>query len=139
MKEMLVLSSKIRYGTAALLELANNYGGKLLQSKVIAERRDIPSNYLEQLLNQLTKAGIVRALRGNKGGYELAEDPAKISFLQVVKLLEGGHEVPASGSSDALEELYQQAESELKKVFSLSLAELTARQRNYDNQAMFHI
>ena len=136
---MLIISSKVRYGTAALLELANNYGGKLLQSKVIAERRDIPSNYLEQLLSLLTKAGIVRAVRGNRGGYELAQDPAKISFLEVLKLLEGGSEAAASGSPDALSDLYRQAEKELKQVFSLTLAELATRQKNHDNQAMFHI
>ena len=136
---MLVISSKVRYGTAALLELADNYGGKLLQAKVIAKRRDIPPNYLEQLLSLLTRAGIVRAVRGNRGGYELAKDPTKISFLEVLKLLEGGHEGPVSGSPDALEELYRQAEEELKQVFSLSLAELMARQKNQDNQAMFHI
>lgn len=136
---MLVVSSKVRYGTAALLELANNYGGKLLQSKVIAERRGIPANYLEQLLNLLTKAGIVRAVRGNKGGYELAEEPAKISFLQVLELLEGGSEHAAGGSPDALEELYRQAEGEIKKIFSLSLAELLARQKKFDQGMMFHI
>jgi Rrf2 family protein len=136
---MVVLSSKVRYGTAALLELAGNYGGTLLQSKVIAERRGIPPNYLEQLLNQLTKAGIVRAVRGNKGGYELAEDPAKIRFLQILEILEGGGEVTASGSPDALEALYRQAEGEIKTTFSLSLAELMIRQKKYDEGMMFHI
>lgn len=136
---MLVLSSKVRYGTAALLELANNYGGKLLQSKIIAARRGIPPNYLEQLLNLMTKAGFVRAVRGNKGGYELAEDPAKIIFLQVLELLEGGTEVATGGSSDALEELYGQAEGEIRKIFSLSLAEIMTRQKKYNQSTMFHI
>lgn len=136
---MLIISSKVRYGTAALLELANNYGGKLLQSKVIAERRGIPPNYLEQLLNLLTKAGIVRAVRGNKGGYGLAEGPANITFLQILDILEGGGEHAGSGSLDALEDLYRQAEGDVKKVFSLSLAELMIRQKNYDEGMMFHI
>jgi Rrf2 family protein len=136
---MIVLSSKVRYGTAALLELANNYGGNLLQSKVIAERRGIPPNYLEQLLRLLTRAGIVRAVRGNRGGYELAKDPTNISFHAVLKLLEGGNEVTAGGAPAALEELYRQAEEELKQVFSLTLAELMAREKKHDNQAMFHI
>lgn len=136
---MLVLSSKIRYGSAALLELTNNYGGSLLQAKVIAERRGIPSNYLEQLLSLLTKAGLVRAVRGNKGGYELARDPATISFLQILEILERGSGGMTHRSRNVLEELYQQAEGEIKKIFSISLAELAAKQKRNDSTMMFHI
>ncbi len=142
---MLVLSSKVKYGIAALMELVTNYERGLLQTKVIADRRAIPPNYLEQLLNQLTKAGLVKALRGSKGGYQLAVPPEEITFLQVWELLEGGLEIAKNneGRNDALQDLYREAEQAIKGVFSISLAQLFARQQDYKEQAqeslMFHI
>lgn len=142
---MLVLSSKVRYGMAALMELVNYYGKGLVQTKVIAERRHIPPNYLEQLLNQLTRAGIVRALRGSKGGYELAVNPAEITFLQVWEIMEGGLEIAQNNAQDgdAIHDLCREAEQEIKRVFSISLAELLARQQTKDEMMtenlIFHI
>lgn len=142
---MLVLSSKIKYCSAALMELVGNYDQGLLQTKVIAERRGIPPNYLEQLLNQLTKAGLVKAARGSKGGYQLALPPQEVTFLQVWELLEGGLEVAKNGvaKSDAMQDLYREGELALKQVFRISLAELFARQQKYEEPAqenlMFHI
>ncbi len=142
---MLVLSSKIKYGIAALMELVSYYGKGLLQSKVIAERRSIPPNYLEQLLNQLTRAGLVRAVRGSKGGYELAMDPREITFLQVWELMDGGLEIAQNDAplGDALQDLYKEAEIEIKRVFNISLAQLLTRQQTYDEMMTenitFHI
>lgn len=126
---MLVLSSKVKYGIAALMELANYYGKDLLQTKLIAERRSIPPNYLEQLLNQLTKAGIVKAVRGSKGGYQLALPPEEITFLQVWEIMEGSLAIASNDApqDDIIQDLYREAEQTIKGVFSISLAELTAR------------
>src|SRR3990172_1707577 len=143
--KMLVLSSKIKYGIAALMELANYYGKDLLQTKLIAERRSIPPNYLEQLLNQLTRAGIVRAIRGSKGGYELAVPPEDVTFLQVCEVMEGCLETAGNDTqrSDAVHDLFREAEQEVKRVFSVSLRALQARQQARDEMMqesmMFHI
>ena len=141
---MLVLSSKVRYGSAALMELVGNYDQGLLPSKVIAERRGIPPNYLEQLLNRLTKGGLIKASRGSKGGYQLALPPGEVTFLQVWEMLEGGLETKNDVSQgDAVQDLYLEAELAVKKGFSISLAELFARQQKYEEPAqenmMFHI
>lgn len=142
---MLILSSKIRYCSAALMELVGNYDQGLLQTKVIAERRGIPPNYLEQLLNQLTKAGLVKASRGSKGGYQLALSPQEVTFLQVWEMLEGSLETAKHdvSKSDAVQDLYREAELAIKRAFSISLAELFARQQKYEEPAeenlMFHI
>lgn len=142
---MIVLSSKFKYGIAALMELANYYGKGLLRTKVIAGRRHIPPNYLEQLLNLLTRAGLVKAVRGNKGGYELAVNPAEITFLQVWEIMEGGIEIGSNNSSrsDAIQDLCREAEEEIKRVFNISLAELLTRQQAYDEMIteniIFHI
>jgi len=128
---MLVLSSKVKYAISALMELGNHYGQDLLQTKLIAERRSIPPNYLEQLLNQLTKAGIVKAVRGSKGGYQLALPPEEITFLQVWEIMEGGLEIADNGApqDDVIQDLYRESEQAIKGIFSVSLAELAARQQ----------
>jgi len=137
---MFSLSSKGNYGIAAILELAANYGNGLLHLKDIAQKRKIPKHYLVQLLNGLLKAGLVRSVRGNKGGYELNNDPANISFLQVVEMLEGGIELEKSyPENDAVKELFKEAEIEIKKILDVSLAELLLRQQQYDNNVIFHI
>ena len=142
---MLVLSSKVKYGIAALMELVNYFGKDLLQTKLIAERRAISPNYLEQLLNQLTKAGIVRAVRGSKGGYQLALPPEEITFLQVWEIMEGGLEIAKNHSpeNDVIQDLYRQAEQAIKEVFSITLSELAARQQKSEEvtqeNLMFHI
>ena len=142
---MLVLSSKVKYGIAALMELANYYEIDVLQTKIIAERRSIPPNYLEQLLRQLTKAGIVKAVRGSKGGYQLAVSPEELTFLQVWEIMEGtiGIANKETPRRDATQDLYREAEQALKEVFSISLAELLARQQQQtemtQDNLMFHI
>jgi len=137
---MFSISSKGTYGIAAMLELAANYGSGLLHLKDIAQRRNIPKHYLVQLLNRLLKSGLVRSVRGNKGGYELNNDPAKVSLLQVMEMLEGEIQLEKSYSgNDAVKELFKGTEVEIKKKFDISLAELLLRQQHYDNNAMFHI
>jgi Rrf2 family cysteine metabolism transcriptional repressor len=143
--KMLVLSSKVKYCIAALMELVNYYEIDILQTKIIAERRSIPPNYLEQLLNQLTKAGIVKAVRGSKGGYQLAVSPEELTFLQVWEIMEGGLEIANKDKpiNDAIQDLYREAEQAIKEVFSISLAELFARQQSNaemtQDNLMFHI
>ncbi len=137
---MFALTSKGNYGVAAALELAGNYGNGLLQLKDIAQKRNIPRDYLVQLLNRLSKAGIVRSVRGNNGGYMLNDHPENISFLRVLELLEGaiefGSNYPEEG---AVKELYQAAEKELKKHLNISLAAVLVRQQAFDEGAMFYI
>ncbi len=137
---MFSLSSKGTYGIAAILELAANYGNGLLQLKDIAQKRKIPKHYLVQLFNGLLKAGLLRSVRGNKGGYELNDDPANVSFLHVLEMLEGGIELEISyPENDVVKELFKEAEIEIKKIFDVTLSELLARQQQFDNNVMFHI
>ncbi|RKY23092.1 MAG: Rrf2 family transcriptional regulator, partial [Planctomycetota bacterium] len=72
------LSTRTRYGVRALLELAGSYGKGPLQIKVIAHRQDISVKYLEQLIAILKSAGLVKSIRGSKGGYVLAKTPNQI-------------------------------------------------------------
>ena len=83
------LSSRTRYGMRAVLELAMEYGKKPMQIKTIAEREDISNKYLEQLVAMLKAAGIVRSIRGPRGGYILSRPPAEITLKEVFETLEG--------------------------------------------------
>lgn len=96
------LSTKSRYGARILLELAKHYEtGAPLQVSEIARRQDIPMKYLEQLVRLLRLDGIVRSVRGPKGGHILNIPPEDISLGQVVRLFEGQEElVECIGSPD---------------------------------------
>lgn len=83
------LSTRTRYGVRAILELAGNAGKGPLQLRIIASRQDISAKYLEQLMAVLKAAGLVRSIRGAKGGYVLAKPPDKIRLNEVFHCLEG--------------------------------------------------
>ena len=138
---MLSISSKCRYGLDAVLSLAGNYGLGLLQGKEIAAAKKIPRQYLEQIFNRLGKAGIIRSVRGKKGGYELARPPADIKVLDIVNILDGGIDfsTEAKGQSKAINEIFLEAEVSLKDIFSLSLADLATRQQSLQENVTYHI
>jgi Rrf2 family protein len=84
-----VLTQKTRYALKALLELAALPAGASLSSSAIAARRAIPVKFLEAILAELQRDGLVRAKRGRSGGYQLAQSAGAISFGGVVRLMEG--------------------------------------------------
>ena len=129
--QMLTISSKSRYGIAALLALAEFYNSGLLQLKDIASRCDIPHQYLEQIFNRLNKTGIIKSTRGKKGGYKLAEPPDKITILKIVNALEGEIEFlpPSDDENVVIAELFHEAENSLKKILSVTLADLVIKQQ----------
>jgi len=83
------LSTRTRYGMRAILDLAERGGGRPLQLKVIAQHQDISIKYLEQLMAVLRSAGLVRSIRGSKGGYLLAKAPNQIKLSDIFNCLEG--------------------------------------------------
>ena len=83
------LSTKIRYGARAMLELASHYGEGPIELKEIARSQDISIKYLEQVIIPLRTAGLVKSARGAKGGYSLARSPSEICLFDVVETLEG--------------------------------------------------
>jgi len=84
-----VLSQKTRYALKALLELAALPAGGILSSAAISARRDIPVKFLEAILVELKRDGLVHGQRGRSGGYQLARRAEDISFGSVVRLMEG--------------------------------------------------
>ncbi|PIX24913.1 MAG: AsnC family transcriptional regulator, partial [Deltaproteobacteria bacterium CG_4_8_14_3_um_filter_45_9] len=83
------ISTKIRYGSRAMLELASRYGEGPIELKEIAKKENISLKYLEQVINPLRAAGLVKSIRGSKGGYSLAKPPSEICLYNVIETLEG--------------------------------------------------
>ena len=83
------LSTRGRYGTRALLDLALYQGDEPVLLKDIAQRQQISPQYLEHLIAPLIAGGIVRTTRGAKGGVSLAKHPKEIKLSEVIQLLEG--------------------------------------------------
>ncbi len=84
------LSTRSRYGTRMLLDLAQHYNQGPVQLGDIARRQNISLKYLEQILIPLKKAHYVESVRGPKGGHMLARPPESISVGEIVALLEEG-------------------------------------------------
>ena len=83
------LSTKVRYGARALLDLAQHYDNTPVLLKDIAKRQDISLKYLDRILSSLRAAGIVKTVRGAKGGYVLAKPPSEVNLRQIVEAIEG--------------------------------------------------
>lgn len=83
------LSTKCRYGARAIVEIAKNYEKGAMKRKDIAQNQKISDSYLENILIALKNGGIIDTIRGANGGYILRREPAKITLLEVVNVLEG--------------------------------------------------
>lgn len=83
------LSTRARYGTRALLDLALHSREGPVPLRDIAQRQQISPPYLEHLITPLVAAGVIRSTRGARGGVRLAKSPREIKLSEIVKLLEG--------------------------------------------------
>ncbi|WP_377807160.1 Rrf2 family transcriptional regulator [Azospirillum sp. A29] len=95
-----MLSQKAKYALRALIMLAEKDNGDLILIADIAERENIPRKFLEAILVELRKEGILFAKRGKSGGYRLARPAAEITFGEVIRLIDG-HLAPIPCASKA--------------------------------------
>ena len=84
------LSTRSRYGTRMMLDMARYYDEGPVQIGAIAQHVDVSVKYLEQLIIPLKKAGYVKSVRGPKGGHMLSKAPNEITLGEIVDVLEGG-------------------------------------------------
>jgi Rrf2 family protein len=131
------LSTKARYATRAMIELASRYGQGPTLLKEVAQSQEISEKYLEQLMAPLRAAGLIYTLRGNKGGYILGRDPREINLYSVISVVEGSlAPVPCVDKAEICHRasfcVARKVWSDLKakiigELESLNLAELAAR------------
>ena len=81
------LSTRSRYGTRMMLDLAQHYKDGPVQIGQIAKRQDISVKYLEQLIIPLKKVNFIKSTRGPKGGHMLAKSPKEITIGQIDEVL----------------------------------------------------
>lgn len=132
---MISITSKSVYALSALVELAHHEGGDPLPVSEIARRRELPTQFLEQLFGTLRRANIVASRRGVKGGYVLAKPASEIDALEVVQTLDG--EI----SQDQLQQApWGDVVGALRgQLAELNLAKLAEEESLRSGAAMYHI
>ena len=132
---MISITSKSRYAVVALAELARSGSGPV-PIATVAERREMPVQFLEQLFSTLRRAGLLESRRGAKGGYSLARSPEEISVLEVVQALDGrvGEEASEAGG------IWAEGVEALREVFScITIAEIARREALGEGVGMYQI
>lgn len=121
-------SSKGLYGVQAIFDLAFHAEGGAAQVKEICERQAIPPRFLEQVFQDLRRAGIVTSKRGPHGGYHLALAPENIKLGDILRALEGPVQLLPVARSEALMEAssYRVADEAFKGISSSIAACLDA-------------
>jgi Rrf2 family protein len=84
---MFRLSKKLLFAIEAVLDIAYNAGDEPVQSSEITRRQGIPRRYLEQVLQQLVRAGVLSGVRGPRGGYRLARERRRITIGEIVRVV----------------------------------------------------
>jgi Rrf2 family protein len=137
---MLGLSVKGKYAVAAIVDLAQHAQLGPVQIKSIAERHQIPQNYLERLLTELKRAGIVTSYRGSQGGYELRKRPEEIRIYDILSYMEGpvnlsdGHK-----GCEKLDSFWKIMDDRVKDAFNLTIAECIALKEKEEKLVTFAI
>jgi Rrf2 family protein len=84
------LSTRSRYGTRLMLDMARHYNGSPIQLGDIAKRQEVSVKYLEQIIIPLKKAHFISSVRGPKGGHILTRPPDEITVGEILAVLEDG-------------------------------------------------
>lgn len=139
------ISTKIRYGARAMLELASRYGQGPVDLKEISKKEDISLKYLEQVIIPLRTAGLVRSVRGSKGGYSLAKPPSEICLNDVVEVLDGTMQLmeclkDPQGCSKApfcvTRDIWKEASDAINKIFrSVTFEEMVNRKKEKEGKS----
>jgi Rrf2 family transcriptional regulator, cysteine metabolism repressor len=130
---MISITTKSPYAVLALAELGRNAGPDPVPIGELAKRRDVPVQFLEQLFAVLRRAGIVSSQRGVKGGYRFARDPASVTVLEVVELLDGPVGRDAEG-------IFADASRAARDVLArTTIADVIERELREAGASMYHI
>ncbi len=130
---MISITSKSPYAVLALAELGRSAGAGPVPIGELARRRDVPVQFLEQLFATLRRGGIISSQRGVKGGYRFAREPATVSVLEVVELLDGPLGRDAEG-------VFADVAGAARKVLEeTTIADVIERELRAAGASMYHI
>jgi Rrf2 family protein len=129
---MIRISTKGRYGTRLMLELAMNYDRGPVLLKEIAKKQEISEGYLQHIVDTLKGSGLIFSNRIGHGGYTLAKSPEQITLRDILKSLEGSinlsecvnnPDICARSPQCATRDVW----SEVNRKFSQSLSDITLK------------
>ena len=145
------LSTKGRYGTRVLLDLSRHNWKEPVPLKDIARRQQISLQYLEHLISPLISAGLIRSVRGAKGGIILNRAPEKIRLGEAIQILEGSiapvdcianPDICPRSKTCATRDVWDDVKKAMDRVLeSVTLKDLVERQKAKEQtaEAMYHI
>ena len=134
------ISTKGIYGLAAMTVLAEEGKTDTMQIKEIANKGNIPQNYLEQILVVLKKQELVSSVRGAGGGYKLAKDPNEITVYEILSILEGDLcDTGCKTDNPVLKLFWEDTHQKVKAVFQTSLAEVLEYKDRLTDNYIYHI
>lgn len=124
---MALLSRKGLLAIAAVIDVALHEGGRPVSAKTLAARHDLPARHLEPVLQALVRVGILKGIRGPRGGYELARERRRITaddILRAAGTIE--HSEPAANAgSRLLCDVVIPAIGQAERAFSATLAKIS--------------
>jgi Rrf2 family iron-sulfur cluster assembly transcriptional regulator len=133
------LSTKSRYGTRLMLDMAQHYQDGPIHLATVARRQGISVKYLEQIIIPLKKANYIRSVRGPKGGHMLARPPEEITVGEIVALLEDSASLAACSDNPMIcdrssvcptRDIWREAaQAMFDKLQSITLADLLSRNK----------
>jgi Rrf2 family protein len=134
---MLKLSRKTLLALEAVIDIAFNARPEPVQAKEITARQGVPQRYLEQVMQQLVRAGVLKGVRGPRGGYRLAKERRRISVGDVVRVAEsiddeeGGNPEPRSelGARIVTPLIHTLQEEVMTRLDAISIEDLCTRAR----------
>jgi Rrf2 family transcriptional regulator, cysteine metabolism repressor len=130
---MISITSKSPYAVLALAELGRSAGSEPVPIGELARRREVPVQFLEQLFAVLRRAGIINSQRGVKGGYRFAREPATVSVLEIVELLDGPLGRDAQG-------VFADAAQAARQVLAdMTIADVIERESREAGASIYHI
>lgn len=90
---MIKLTRKMLYALEAVVDVAYNSSADPTQARDITKRQGIPQRYLEQVMQKLVRAGVLKSVRGPRGGYRLARERRRITVGEIVRVVYGAERV----------------------------------------------
>lgn len=131
------VSAKSDYALRALIEIAVHPEGKAVSAEELGRAQEIPHGFLQAILADMRRSGIVVSQRGQAGGWKFARKPEEISVADVIRAVDGPlvsvyglrpESVSYSGSAEVLQLVWIAARSSLREVFEhVTIAALAAQ------------
>ena len=119
------LSEKSLLAIAAVVDVALHARGQPVAAKALAERHGLPPRHLEPVLQALVHAGILKGVRGPRGGYELARERRRISVAEIVRIAEATIEDGRQAAPPVVTKVIAPAVAEAEASFETALAGIT--------------